>query len=46
MAAYVGVNPKQDIQWVLLCRTDGKQPLADGKVDAFLGLPTNSVVEE
>ena len=39
MAAYVGIDPKKDIQWVLLSRTDGKQHLADGKVDAFLGLP-------
>jgi NitT/TauT family transport system substrate-binding protein len=39
MASYVGIDPKKDIQWVTLSRNEGKQHLADGKVDAFLGLP-------
>ena len=39
MAAYVGLDPVNDIQWVL---TEGNKPtelFAQGKIDAFLGTP-------
>jgi NitT/TauT family transport system substrate-binding protein len=39
MAAHVGVDPKKDIDWVILPSTEAKQQLADGKVDAYLGFP-------
>jgi NitT/TauT family transport system substrate-binding protein len=37
MAAYVGLNPATDIQWI----TEGKptELFAEGKIDAFLGAP-------
>ena len=39
MAAYVGLDPANDIQWVL---TEGVKPttlFSEGKIDAFLGTP-------
>lgn len=39
MAAYVGLDPANDIQWVL---TEGAKPtelFTEGKIDAFLGTP-------
>jgi NitT/TauT family transport system substrate-binding protein len=39
MAAYVGLDPANDIQWVL---TEGVKPtelFTEGKIDAFLGTP-------
>jgi NitT/TauT family transport system substrate-binding protein len=39
MASYVGLNPSQDITWVALPAAQGKQLLAEGKVDAYLGFP-------
>jgi NitT/TauT family transport system substrate-binding protein len=39
MARYVGVDPKRDINWVILPPTEAKQQLADGQVDAYLGFP-------
>jgi NitT/TauT family transport system substrate-binding protein len=39
MAAYVGLNPRQDIRWVTHSFTDSVQLLSAGKVDAFLGFP-------
>jgi NitT/TauT family transport system substrate-binding protein len=39
MAAYVGLDPAKDIQWVF----EGSPPqlFAEGKIDAFLGVPPN-----
>jgi NitT/TauT family transport system substrate-binding protein len=39
MAAYVGLNPAKDIDWVLSPSVDPKELFAEGKLDAFLGLP-------
>jgi NitT/TauT family transport system substrate-binding protein len=39
MVAHVGVDPKKDINWVILPPAEAKQQLADGKVDAYLGFP-------
>jgi NitT/TauT family transport system substrate-binding protein len=39
MAAYVGLDPKKDINWVTRPQADGKQLFIDGKVDAFLAFP-------
>jgi NitT/TauT family transport system substrate-binding protein len=39
MAAHVGIDPKKDIDWVVLPPTEAKQQLADGTVDAYLGFP-------
>jgi NitT/TauT family transport system substrate-binding protein len=35
MAAYVGVDPRKDINWVILPNAEAKQQLAAGKIDAF-----------
>jgi NitT/TauT family transport system substrate-binding protein len=37
MAAYVGLDPANDIEWIT--DADPLQLLADGKIDAFLGTP-------
>ena len=37
MAAYVGLDPVNDIEWVT--GEDPLQMLAEGKIDAFLGTP-------
>jgi len=39
MAAYVGLNPTQDINWMTLPAAEGKQLLAQGKIGAYLGFP-------
>jgi NitT/TauT family transport system substrate-binding protein len=39
MAAYVGLDPVKDIDWVLSPSVDPLELFAEGKVDAFLGLP-------
>jgi NitT/TauT family transport system substrate-binding protein len=39
MAAYVGLDPRQDITWVTHPRTEAMQLLAEGKIDAYLGFP-------
>ena len=39
MVAYVGLNPKKDINWVTHPFTEAAQLLAQGKIDAFLGFP-------
>jgi NitT/TauT family transport system substrate-binding protein len=36
MAAYVGLDPRKDIEWVVQPATDGKRSLAEGKVDAIM----------
>jgi NitT/TauT family transport system substrate-binding protein len=39
MAAYVGLNPAQDITWVTLPAAESIQRLEAGTIDAFLGFP-------
>jgi NitT/TauT family transport system substrate-binding protein len=39
MAAYVGLDPRQDINWVLHPRAESMRLLAEGKIDAYLGFP-------
>jgi len=39
MMTYVGVNPRKDVKWSANPPEEGKRLLAEGKVDAFLGLP-------
>jgi NitT/TauT family transport system substrate-binding protein len=39
MAAYVGLNPRKDIQWVEHPIADSVQLLADNQLDALVGFP-------
>jgi NitT/TauT family transport system substrate-binding protein len=39
MAAYVGLNPRQDINWVIHNTADSAELLAAGKLDALIGFP-------
>ncbi|HEX6119026.1 MAG TPA: ABC transporter substrate-binding protein, partial [Dongiaceae bacterium] len=39
MAAYVGLDPVNDIQWVVSGDATPAQLFAEGKIDAFLGTP-------
>jgi NitT/TauT family transport system substrate-binding protein len=39
MVAYVGLDPRKDIDWVTHPSAEAMQLLAEGKIDAFLGLP-------
>ena len=39
MAAHVGLDPHQDIEWVTSPTGNPKKMFAEGKVDAFLGFP-------
>jgi NitT/TauT family transport system substrate-binding protein len=39
MAAYVGLDPRQDINWVTYPWAELMQLLAEGKIDAYLGFP-------
>jgi NitT/TauT family transport system substrate-binding protein len=39
MAAYVGLNPTQDINWTTLSAAESMQRLEAGTIDAFLGFP-------
>jgi NitT/TauT family transport system substrate-binding protein len=40
MVSYVGLNPSKDINWVKHQAGEAMQLLADGKIDAYLGFPT------
>ena len=40
MVAYVGLDPRKDINWVKHRPGEAMQLLADGKIDAYLGFPT------
>jgi NitT/TauT family transport system substrate-binding protein len=40
MIAYVGLDPRKDINWIKHRAGEAMQLLADGKVDAYLGFPT------
>lgn len=39
MAAYVGLDPRKDINWITRPFADSMRLLADGKIDAFMGFP-------
>jgi NitT/TauT family transport system substrate-binding protein len=39
MLAYVGLDPRQDINWATHPRAEAMQLLAEGKIDAYLGFP-------
>ena len=39
MAAYVGLDPQKDINWVTHSEVESMQLLAEGKIDAFQGSP-------
>ena len=39
MAAHVGLDPAKDIHWVMSTSPKPMELFADGKIDAFLGLP-------
>ena len=39
MAAYVGLDPHKDIKWAIHPSDEAMRLLADGKIEAFLGLP-------
>jgi NitT/TauT family transport system substrate-binding protein len=39
IAAYVGLNPRQNLHWVTHPRPEAMRLLAEGKVDAYLGFP-------
>jgi NitT/TauT family transport system substrate-binding protein len=39
MAAYVGLDPNKDINWVTHPPAEAMQLLAEGKIDAYLGFP-------
>jgi len=39
MAAYVGLDPEKDIRWITSSSPSPMELFADGKIDAFLGLP-------
>jgi NitT/TauT family transport system substrate-binding protein len=39
IAAYVGLDPNEDINWVTHPPAEAMQLLAEGKIDAFLGSP-------
>jgi NitT/TauT family transport system substrate-binding protein len=39
MAAYVGLDPRRDINWVTVPNAEAKRLLAEHKVDAYLGFP-------
>jgi NitT/TauT family transport system substrate-binding protein len=39
MAAYVGLDPRKDINWIVRPGKEAIQMLSEGKIDAFLGLP-------
>lgn len=39
MLAYVGLDPAQDVTWVIHPSTESIQLLADGKIDAYMAFP-------
>jgi NitT/TauT family transport system substrate-binding protein len=47
MAAYVGLDPRKDIHWVVHPPAEAKRLLADGTIDAYLGfLPESQEMRE
>jgi NitT/TauT family transport system substrate-binding protein len=43
MATQVGVDPQRDIEWVAKPAHEAKQLLAEGKIDALLGFPPDTI---
>jgi len=41
MAAYVGLDPRKDINWVNHSADESMALLAEGRIDAYLGFPPN-----
>jgi NitT/TauT family transport system substrate-binding protein len=41
MAAYVGLDPRKDINWVNHSPDESMNLLAEGRIDAYLGFPPN-----
>jgi NitT/TauT family transport system substrate-binding protein len=41
MVAYIGLDPRKDIRWVKHPAREAMRLLADGKIDAYLGFPTD-----
>ena len=39
IVAYVGLDPRKDIQWVTRPPVEAKQMLANGEIDAYMGFP-------
>jgi NitT/TauT family transport system substrate-binding protein len=39
MAAYIGLDPSRNIEWVTSDDATSMQLFVDGKIDAFLGVP-------
>ena len=39
MLAYVGLDPRKEIQWVTRPPVEAKQMLANGEIDAYMGFP-------
>jgi NitT/TauT family transport system substrate-binding protein len=39
MMTHVGLNPRKDVTWSTAPPSEAKQLLAEGRIDAFLGLP-------
>jgi NitT/TauT family transport system substrate-binding protein len=39
MTAYVGLDPRKDIEWLIQPAAEGKRLLAEGKVDALMAFP-------
>ena len=37
--SYVGIDPRHDVKWVVTTRSEARQLLAHGDVDAYLGFP-------
>jgi NitT/TauT family transport system substrate-binding protein len=42
MLAHVGVDPRRDVHFVEYPAAEGKQLLAEGKVDAYLAFPPDA----
>jgi NitT/TauT family transport system substrate-binding protein len=43
MAAYVGLDPQKDITWVTRAPDEAMQLFTEGKIDAFLGFPPQTL---
>ena len=39
MAAYIGLDPRKDIRWVVHPGAESMQLFAEGKIDAYMGFP-------
>src|SRR5260370_2378353 len=39
MTAYVGLDPRKDIEWLIQPGAEGKRLLAEGKIDALMAFP-------